>query len=182
MKDNDTRTMESPPEAASISMERSAALPAETVARLKAGFAEGALADFLGLKAEIIETDRVVLRMACKAPVMNSNGTINGGAMASLLDNASAAAAWATPAAKATTMGTTVALTANYIGRPRQGDAIADARVISRGGTLVVIEVACHDEGGYLLAKAQVTYKLDLARDLRLATARSLGPEPDDRC
>ncbi len=147
-----------------------AALPAEAVARVRANFAESALAKFFGLKAEVIEIDRVVIRMACEPAVMNSNGTINGGAMACLLDNASAAAAWATPTAKSTTRGTTVALTINYVGRPRQGDAIADARVISRGGTLVVIEVDCHDEADHLLAKAQVTYKLDLARDARMAT------------
>lgn len=144
-------------------------LPAAAIADLRRIFAESDLARLLGIEVVSIESDRVVLRMPCKPPVMNENGTINGGAMSSLLDNATAAAAWATPAVRLTTRGTTVAMTVNFIGMPKQGDAIAEAYVISRGGSLTIVEAHCHDEAGNLLAKAQVTYKLDLARDRRLA-------------
>ena len=144
-------------------------LPQKAVERLKKIFAKSELAAFLGVEVALIERDHVVMKMACQPQVMNANGTINGGAMATLLDNATAAAAWTTPEAKETTRGTTVALHVNFIGVPKQGGAVADARVISRGGTLVVVDVICHDEGGNLLAKGQATYKLDLARDRRLA-------------
>ena len=41
--------------------------------------------------------------------------------------------------------------------------------MISRGGTLTIVDVVARYTDGRLVAKAQATYKLDLARDRRLA-------------
>ena len=101
--------------------------------------------------------------------VMNGINIAHGGATATLIDTAATAAAWATPEAKTTTRGTTVSLTINYIAAGRNDALVAEGRVVSRGGTLTVVDVIAHDAGGQLVAKAQATYKLDLARDRRLA-------------
>ncbi|MGI9409708.1 MAG: PaaI family thioesterase, partial [Hyphomicrobiaceae bacterium] len=85
-----------------------------------------------------------------------------------LIDTAATAAAWATPAARTTTRGTTVALTINYIAAGGPGDLLAEGQVVSRGGTLTVIDVVARDESNRTVAKGQVTYKLDLARDQRM--------------
>jgi uncharacterized protein (TIGR00369 family) len=123
----------------------------------------------VGLSVDKVEADRVIVRMHGADHVLNGLGNVHGGATAALLDTAATAAAWATPDAKPTTRGTTVALTINYIAAGRPGDLLAEATVISRGGTLTVVDAVARDEGGRTVAKAQVTYKLDLARDRRLA-------------
>jgi acyl-coenzyme A thioesterase PaaI-like protein len=61
-----------------------------------------------------------------------------------------------------------VALTINYIGAGQATDLLAEGRVVSRGGTLTVVDVVATDTNGRLVAKCQATYKLDLARDRRL--------------
>jgi uncharacterized protein (TIGR00369 family) len=124
----------------------------------------------VGLSVDEVGLDRVVVRMHGANHVLNGLGNVHGGATAALLDTAATAAAWATPDAKPTTRGTTVALTINYIAAGRPGDLLAEAKVISRGGTLTVVEATARDVDGRTVAKAQVTYKLDLARDRRLAT------------
>lgn len=124
----------------------------------------------VGLVVDEVAVDRVVVRMPAAEHVLNGLGIVHGGATATLLDTAATAAAWATPDAKPSTRGTTVALAINYIAAGRAGDLIAEGRVISRGGTLTIVDVVATDADGRLVAKAQATYKLDLARDRRLAT------------
>ncbi len=132
---------------------------------------QGPFSSHVGLSVDDAEVDRVVVRMHAADHLMNGLGIFHGGAIASLIDTAATAAAWATPAVQATTRGTTVALTINYMSAGRPGDLLAEGRVISRGGTLTVVDVIARDENQRTVAKAQVTYKLDLARDRRLAGA-----------
>ena len=131
--------------------------------------ARGPFGEHVGLSVEEAEVDRVTVRMKASPQVMNGLNIVHGGATATLLDTAATCAAWATPEAKPTTRGTTVALTINYIGAGQASDMIAEGRVVSRGGSLTIVDVVARDEAGRLIAKAQATYKLDLARDRRLA-------------
>jgi len=133
--------------------------------------AAGPFGRHVGLIVDEVEVDRVVIRMPAAPHVLNGLGIVHGGATATLLDTAATAAAWATPDAKTTTRGTTVALTINYIGAGRDGDMLAEGVVLSRGGSLTIVDVNARDESGRLVAKAQATYKLDLARDRRVARA-----------
>lgn len=130
----------------------------------------GPFASHVGLSIEHAEVDRVIVRMPGEAHVMNGVGIAHGGALATLIDTAATAAAWACPDVKETTRGTTVSLTINYLTGAPQTDLLAEGRVISRGGTLTIIDVIARTaDGNQTIAKAQVTYKLDLARDRRLA-------------
>ena len=131
----------------------------------------GPFSAHVGMSVDEAVVDRVVIRMRDAPHTMNGLGIVHGGAIATLIDTAATAAAWATPDVKPTTRGTTVALTINYISAGRPGDLIAEGRVIGRGGTLTVVEVIARDGGGGMVAKAQVTYKLDLARDRRIENA-----------
>jgi uncharacterized protein (TIGR00369 family) len=144
-------------------------LPPAAKTRIYDVIAAGPFAQHIGMRVDEVEVDRVVVRMMGAPHVMNALGIIHGGATAALLDSAAAAAAWATPEAQATTRGTTVALTINFIAGGYQSDLIAEASVVSRGGTLTIVDVIARDENGRLVAKAQATYKLDVARDRRLA-------------
>lgn len=143
-------------------------LPPNVVQRINDIIVGGPFGEHVAMALDEIATDRVVVRLIGEPYIMNALGIVHGGATATLLDTAATAAAWATPAAKATTRGTTVALSINYIGAGRDGDLIAEGQVISRGGTLTIVDVVARDMAGRLVAKAQATYKLDLARDKRL--------------
>jgi uncharacterized protein (TIGR00369 family) len=136
--------------------------------RIKDIIIAGPFGQHVGMSVDELAVDRVVVRMHGEPHIMNALGIIHGGATATLLDTAATAAAWATPDAKPTTRGTTVALAINYIGAGKQGDLIAEGQVVSRGGTLTIVDVVARDTAGRIVAKAQATYKLDLARDRRL--------------
>ena len=130
----------------------------------------GPFASHVGLTVEDAEIDRVVIRIPGQAHIMNGVGIAHGGAIATLIDTAATAAAWASSDVKDTTRGTTVALTINYLSGAPQADLLAEGRVVSRGGTLTIVDVTARTaDGAQTVAKAQVTYKLDLARDRRLA-------------
>jgi uncharacterized protein (TIGR00369 family) len=129
----------------------------------------GPFGTHVGLSVDEAVIDRVVVRMKGAPHIMNALGIVHGGATATLIDTAATAAAWATPQARPTTRGTTVAMTINYLSGGEQGDLVAEGRVISRGGTLTVVDVIVHDAMGQTVAKGQITYKLDLARDRRIA-------------
>ncbi len=131
--------------------------------------AKGPFGEHVGLSVDHVEVDRVLVRMAASSEVMNGLNIIHGGATAALLDTAATCAAWATPDAKPTTRGTTVSLTINYIGPGHQEDLIAEGTVVSRGGILTIVDAVARGASGRLVAKCQATYKLDLARDRRLA-------------
>ena len=143
-------------------------LPAAVLQRISDIIVAGPFGDHVGLSIDELGIDRVVVRLHGQPHIMNSLGIVHGGATATLLDTAATAAAWATPAAKPTTRGTTVALAINYIAAGKAGDLIAAGTVISRGGTLTIVDVVARDTDGNIVAKAQATYKLDLARDRRL--------------
>lgn len=139
--------------------------------RIHEVIAAGPFGVHVGFRVDCVEADRVVVRMFGEPHIMNALGIVHGGATAALLDTAATAAAWATSEATPTTRGTTVAMTINYIGAGRAGDIIAEARVVNRGGTLTVVDATATGDDGQIVAKAQVTYKLDLARDRRLSKA-----------
>jgi uncharacterized protein (TIGR00369 family) len=130
--------------------------------------ATGPFGRHVGLSVDVVEIDRVVCRMKASPEIMNGLNIVHGGATATLIDTAATCAAWATPDARATTRGTTVSLTINYIGPGLGKDILAVGKVVSRGGILTIVDVIATDEEGRLVAKAQATYKLDLARDRRL--------------
>lgn len=148
-----------------------AGLSEAAITRIRDVIAAGPFGRHVGISVDAVEPDRVVIRLATSDHTKNGLGIVHGGATATLLDTAATAAAWATPQARRTTRGTTVSLTVNYIGAGRDTDLIAEGRVVSRGGSLTVVDVVAHDEDGRLVAKAQATYKLDLARDRRLEQA-----------
>ena len=83
-------------------------------------------------------------------------GALHGGVLSSLADSAVAMALFTMiePREKPVT----VELNINYL-RPVQGDeAIAEARIVSRGRTIAVGDVDITDKSGRLVAKSRATY------------------------
>jgi uncharacterized protein (TIGR00369 family) len=118
----------------------------------------------LGVACEIVEEDRVCIRLPYRADVTTVGDLIHGGAIASLVDIAATAACWASRAVKPASRGTTIGFTIHYLAPARGQDLLADARVIQRGSSICFVDVEVRDGDAKLVSRATVTYKLSAPR------------------
>jgi uncharacterized protein (TIGR00369 family) len=118
------------------------------------------LGGLLGMQVETIDADRVRIRLPFRADVTTGGDIVHGGAISALVDTAATGAAWSAADLSANPRGTTIALAINFLAAARGQDIVADARVIQRGRTITVCEVAVQDASGRRVASALVTYKL----------------------
>ena len=116
---------------------------------------------------ELVEPDRVRVRL----PYVEDNTTIadvvHGGAIASLVDIAATAACWASPRVEPGARGTTIGFSINYLTAGRGQDLVGTATVIQRGASISVCDVTVHGLDGTLVARATVTYKVASAAAAR---------------
>lgn len=120
--------------------------------------------ELLGLVVEGVEADRVTVRLPFRSQVTTLGEMVHGGAIASLVDVAATAAAWATPGATLGARGSTVGFSISYLAPGLGCDLVAQARIVQRGKTLCVVEVDVHDPQQVLVSRALVTYRLSLAK------------------
>jgi len=113
----------------------------------------------VGTQAEALEVDRVRLRLPFRAELATVADVVHGGAIASLVDVAATAAAWATAEPATGHRGTTIGFTVSFLAVAHGCDLVATAQVIQRGRTICVIEVAV-EGNGTAIARGLVTYKL----------------------
>lgn len=120
------------------------------------------LGRLLGAVRESVETDRVVVRLPYRTEITTVGDLIHGGSISALVDIAATAAAWSHPAAAAAGRGTTIGFSINFLRGARSADILADARVIQRGKTICVIDVAVThpDKPDSVLSRAIVNYKM----------------------
>jgi len=118
------------------------------------------LSRLLGMEEDVIERDRVRLRLPFRPAVTTMSDVVHGGALSALADAAATAAAWSGADLSSNPRGTTIALTINFLAAARGEDLVADARVIQRGRTVTVCTVSLEDVKGKRVASALVTYKL----------------------
>jgi uncharacterized protein (TIGR00369 family) len=133
----------------------------EQIRSLVEGFIVGSpYARLLGVVTEAIEVDRVRFRLPYREHLTTIGDMVHGGAIAGLVDVAATAACWASPTVDASTRGTTIGFTVNYLNAGRGQDLIATADVIQRGKSIVIAEVAIRTADDTYVARAVVTYKL----------------------
>jgi uncharacterized protein (TIGR00369 family) len=118
----------------------------------------------LGLACEAVAPDRVRVRLPFRPELATLGELVHGGAIASLVDVAATAAAWATPEATLSARGTTVGFSLSFLAPALGCDLVAEAAVVRRGGSLCTLEVDVSGAGRGSVARALVTYKLSLAR------------------
>ena len=140
------------------------ALPDGAERLIEAGIVAGPFAALVGLRSEAIEADRVRLRLPFRPDVTTVGKMVHGGAIASLVDVAATAAAWAHPDASVEARGSTVGFSLNFLAPALGCDLIADARIVQRGRSLCVCEVSVEREDGTVVAKSLVTYRLSTPR------------------
>lgn len=101
---------------------------------------------------------RAVMRYA--DDLIGGPQAFHGGAIATLIDTAGAAAAW-TNVGLGKGRAATIAISVSYLAANRGKDAYANARVMRRGGKdLYFTEIDVEDDEGFPLAKGLMTYRI----------------------
>jgi uncharacterized protein (TIGR00369 family) len=117
------------------------------------------LVKHLGIELETLEPDHAVLRLPFTAEVATMGDVVHGGAIASLIDTAGMAAAWADDVEPDALAGATVSLTVDYVAAARGQDLLATATVARRGRSLAFTDVRVTEPGGRLVAKGSLVYR-----------------------
>jgi uncharacterized protein (TIGR00369 family) len=131
-------------------------LDPEQIKRIETALDSVPFAKLLGIELEEIDTGTATLAFEIRHELKQNKGVVHGGAIASLIDSATAFAiiSLLPPDEKATT----VDLTISYLRALTQGRARATARVLRTGRRLIVVSADLHDEAGNLAATALSTY------------------------
>ncbi|MBS1787389.1 MAG: PaaI family thioesterase [Acidobacteria bacterium] len=113
-------------------------------------------AELLGFEPIEHEPGRVLLKLPFSERLLQSLGRVHGGALFSLADHASGWAAYST--LNEDERCATLEMKINYIAALHDEDCLADARVIHRGRTSIVIETDIKTSQGRLVAKTLATF------------------------
>jgi uncharacterized protein (TIGR00369 family) len=127
---------------------------------IRAFFPRSPYVVYLGMQLTGLHRGLAILTLPFQNSSITVGTTVHGGAIASLIDTAAMVAAWSGAEATASTHGTTVALTVNYLAAAQNEDIQATARVLKRGRNLIYLDVEVTGAMGMLIAKGLVTYKL----------------------
>jgi uncharacterized protein (TIGR00369 family) len=114
----------------------------------------------LAIRLDDIQPGTATLTLPYSGTMTTIGTVVHGGAIATLIDTAAAAAAWSDAAVPANIRGTTVNVSVAYLSAAESEDIMAVARVLSRGRTLVYLEVDVRTVSGKAVAKGLATYKL----------------------
>jgi uncharacterized protein (TIGR00369 family) len=115
----------------------------------------------LGIELRALEPDRAELLLPYRAELATMGDVVHGGAIATLIDTAGMAAAWANDEeAPEGATGSTVSMTVEYLEAARGGDLLATAVPLRRGRSLCFCEVEVTEPPGErLVAKGVLVYR-----------------------
>lgn len=137
-------------------MSSSAGLTAAQKRRIQKAVKSVPYAKLLGFELDEISPGAATLGLKIRKDLMQNHGVVHGGAIASLIDTATAFAIipLLTPEEKVTT----VDLTISYLRPITKGRVTATARVLRSGRRLFVVSAEVKDADGKLAATALSTY------------------------
>jgi uncharacterized protein (TIGR00369 family) len=160
------------------------------IEQARARFARVPFAGWLGVTVADLSDDHAVLVLPARAAHLNAGGVLNGGASASLLAMAGTLAAWTGIDLDADPGLRCVDLSVQYLARAGQEDVVAEARVLRRGRSLTVLDVALTARAGEPICRGLLSYhtsdhgprppRLD-ARHAPLPAPDPLVPPPSHR-
>ena len=113
----------------------------------------------LGLRLDSIGTDEATLVLPFRPELATMGDVVHGGAIASLLDTASMAAAWSDDTVPEATAGGTVSMNVDYVSAARGVDLVATAVAVRRGRSLCFCEVTVADPDGAVIAKGLAVHR-----------------------
>lgn len=126
------------------------------VQRVSSALESVPFAKLLGIELESIDAGVATLGFDIKPELKQNHGVVHGGAIASLIDSATAFAIISI--LKPEEHATTVDLTISYLRPLTHGRAHAVARVLRSGKRLIVVSAELLDDSGTLAATALTTY------------------------
>ncbi|HBB87424.1 MAG TPA: ABC transporter substrate-binding protein [Blastocatellia bacterium] len=131
-------------------------VPAERLERIERAIEAVPYAQLLGIELEKVLLGEATLTLAFRPELSQNHGVVHGGAIASLIDTATAFAILTLlePEERVTT----VDLTISYLRPGLEGQMRATARVLRQGRRLIATSAEVTNEGGTLLATALSTY------------------------
>jgi uncharacterized protein (TIGR00369 family) len=113
----------------------------------------------LGIRLAELEPDRAVLELPFDERLATLGEVIHGGAIATLIDTAGMAAAWADDERPESFRGSTVSMNVDYLAAAAGTDLRAGARVVRRGRTLCFCEVEVTDADDVTVARGSVIHR-----------------------
>jgi uncharacterized protein (TIGR00369 family) len=131
-------------------------LTASQVERIHEALETVPFAKLLGIELEDVMPGTATLGFDIRDDLKQNNGVVHGGAIASLIDTATAFAIISQ--LPSDEQATTADLTISYLRPLRNGRARATAQVIRAGRRLIVVSAELVDDGGRLIATALTTY------------------------
>ncbi|MGI9105681.1 MAG: PaaI family thioesterase [Pyrinomonadaceae bacterium] len=132
-------------------------LTSEKISQLREAFASIPYARLLGIEFEHAARGTASLSMNARPELERFGGIIHGGALASLVDTASAFAVISMLEAEEQTV--TVDLTLHYLRPATSGDKLtAHARVLRAGRRIATVSVEVSNDSNSLVATALTTY------------------------
>jgi len=132
----------------------------EQLQSLAARFEQAPYNASLGIRIELLEPDRVRIRVPFKDEISNPGRALHGGVAASTIDIAGALAAWTGFEPRPDMESSTLDLSVNYLAAAIGEDIIATAEVLRRGKELVYSDVGIRNAAGKRIAKGLVTYRV----------------------
>jgi uncharacterized protein (TIGR00369 family) len=131
-------------------------LSAEELARLGEAFAQVNYARLLGLEIVSLGRGEAAVSMAVRPELTRMTGLLHGGAVASLIDTASAFAVLTLLGPAEQTV--TVDLTLHFLRPVTEGSVEARARVLRAGRRVFTVSIEATADSGKLVATALTTY------------------------
>lgn len=135
---------------------KTGSLDSARVERLSRALASVPFAKHLGIELDEIDEGVATLSFEIKPELKQNHGVVHGGAIASLIDSATAFAIIAL--LPTNEHATTVDLTISFLRPLTQGRARATARVVRTGKRLITVTAELLDDSGRLAATALSTY------------------------
>lgn len=114
----------------------------------------------LGILIEKWSPDGARLRLPFAAELTNDGTAYHGGAVASLVDTAGAAAVWAGHDFDKGMRAATISMTVNYVGGALGSDLVAESVCVKRGRELAFSEIRVTDADGRPVASATLVYRI----------------------
>jgi len=125
----------------------------------RARFARVPFGEWLGVTIDDVAEDHAVLALPYRPEHLNARGVLQGGASASLLAMAGTLAAWTGVDLDADLKLACVDLSVQYLAAAAEEDVVAEARVLRRGRSLVVLDVALRSRGGHPICRGLLSYQ-----------------------
>ena len=112
----------------------------------------------MGLAIEALDEGFARVVMPCPEDLMQLQGVVHGGALATLADSAVAFAL--STLIEANQRISTIEMKINYLAPVTEGPAVAEARILRKGRRVAVGDVDIYDGQGRLVAKSLMSYSI----------------------